>query len=116
MFLASVTDMRPPSDISAPIPVLHVSLGAQPAVAPPVPGFTVYWRDDVPVRVVKAFSEDTFISDCARFDDGAAAPVAPLSERQPASVIICTRDRPDQLARCLISFGDQVVAPAEVIV
>ena len=108
--------MRPPSDITAPIPVLHLSLEAQPAVAPPVPGFTVYWRDDIPVRVVKAFSEDTFISDCARFDERTAAPVAPLGERQPASVIICTRDRPDQLARCLISFEDQTVAPVEVIV
>ncbi len=116
MFLAPVTNMRPPSDISAPIPVAHVALEAQPALAPPAPGFTVYWRDDIPVRVVKAFSAETFISDCARFDEGTAAPVAPLGERQPASVIICTRDRPDQLARCLVSFEDQTVAPVEVIV
>jgi glycosyltransferase involved in cell wall biosynthesis len=98
------------------MPVLHVSLDAQPEVSPAAPGFTVYWRDDVPVGVVKAFNADIFFSDCARSGKPAAALAAPSGQRLPASVVICTRDRPDQLARCLISFKDQTLAPAEVIV
>lgn len=105
--------MRPPSDISAPIPVLHLSLNAKPELPPPTPGFFVYWRDDVPVGAVKAFSADVSVADCTPLRES----VAPLSgEPLPASVIICTRDRPDQLARCLVSFKNQTMAPTELIV
>jgi GT2 family glycosyltransferase len=108
--------MRLPSDIRAPIPVLHLSLDAQWEIPPPAPGFSVYWRDDVPVGAVKAFNADTFISDCAQFGKPATVPAPPFGRGPPASVIICTRDRPDQLARCLVSFKDQTVVPSEVIV
>jgi GT2 family glycosyltransferase len=103
--------MRPPSDINAPIPVLHLSLDARPEIQPPAPGFSVYWRDDVPVGAVKAFNAD--VRDCTPLREV----IAPLSgESLPASVIICTRDRPEQLARCLISFKNQTLTPTEVIV
>jgi glycosyltransferase involved in cell wall biosynthesis len=114
--LALLSEMRLPSDIRAPIPVLHLSLDAQWEIPPPAPGFSVYWRDDVPVGAVKAFNADTFISDCAQFGKPATVPAPPFGRGPPASVIICTRDRPDQLARCLVSFKDQTVVPSEVIV
>jgi glycosyltransferase involved in cell wall biosynthesis len=38
------------------------------------------------------------------------------SEDQSVSVVICTRDRPDELARCLASFSGQTRPPREVIV
>jgi GT2 family glycosyltransferase len=105
--------MKPPSDISAPIPVLHLTLDAQPEVPPPAPGFSVYWRDDVPMGAVKAFNADVSVADRTPLRET----MAPLSgEPLPASVIICTRDRPDQLARCLLSFQNQTLAPTEIII
>src|SRR5271168_3435484 len=103
--------MKPPSDITAPIPVLHLTLDAQPEVLPPAPGFSIYWRDDVPVGAVKAFNADVSLADCTPLREN----IAPLSgEPLPASVIICTRDRPDQLARCLLSLKNQTLAPTEI--
>ena len=108
--------MKLPSDISAPIPVLHLSLDVQPEVPPSAPGFSVYWRDDFPVGVVKAFDSTVSVKDCPPLRKRIET-VPPLSvERLPASVIICTRDRAEELARCLISFKNQTVAPTEVIV
>lgn len=40
----------------------------------------------------------------------------PTLLRQPVSVVICTRDRPDELRRCLASFNDQSRIPDELIV
>jgi GT2 family glycosyltransferase len=63
--------------------------------------------------------------------EGAAAPVAidpallaqieaeerhATSPRHDASVVICTRDRPDELRRCLASLPRQTLQPREVIV
>jgi glycosyltransferase involved in cell wall biosynthesis len=82
----------------------------------PAPGFSIYWQDDVSVGVVKALNSDALIKDHNPLRES-MAPSAPLGgERLPASVIICTRDRPDQLARCLLSFKNQTVAPTEIIV
>lgn len=39
-----------------------------------------------------------------------------LRDTQSVSVVICTRDRPQELARCLASFRDQTLQPAEIIV
>jgi hypothetical protein len=49
----------------------------------------------------------------ARIDAEERAAAAP---REPASVVICTRDRPKALARCLASLREQTLAPREVIV
>jgi GT2 family glycosyltransferase len=49
----------------------------------------------------------------ARIDAEERAAAAP---REPASVVICTRDRPEALARCLASLREQTLAPREVIV
>ncbi|WP_241557447.1 glycosyltransferase family 2 protein [Croceibacterium ferulae] len=40
----------------------------------------------------------------------------PTLVSQPISVVICTRDRPDELRRCLASFHDQTRMPDEIIV
>jgi GT2 family glycosyltransferase len=108
--------MRPLSDISAPIPVLHLSGDVQSEVLPQAPGFSVYWQDDVPVGAVKAFNADGLVRDYNLLSKRIAIPASLSGELLPASVIICSRDRPEQLARCLISFDYQTVAPTEIIV
>jgi glycosyltransferase involved in cell wall biosynthesis len=75
-------------------------------------------------------SEQPRDSDDSVADDGElpflSAPLARLDERlrrlpappqvTRASVVVCTRDRPEQLRRCLTSIGASTVAPLEVIV
>src|SRR6516162_8840309 len=38
------------------------------------------------------------------------------SLRSAVSLVICTRDRPQELARCLASLADQTTSPTEIIV
>lgn len=50
-------------------------------------------------------------------DAAAAGPVDPVDPRsRMVSVVICTRDRPDELARCLASLPNQTRPPGEIIV
>jgi glycosyltransferase involved in cell wall biosynthesis len=66
----------------------------------------VFWRDDMPVgQVIDKGAPGTPI-DLSRYWTDLAA-MAPD---------ICTRDRPDELARCLASLADQTRPPDEVIV
>jgi glycosyltransferase involved in cell wall biosynthesis len=74
---------------------------------------TVFWQDDRPVGHRLTLPDGT-----VRLADPADAldypPLGPALAS--ASIIICTRDRPDEVARCLASLKDQTFAPAEVIV
>jgi hypothetical protein len=94
-----LAQMRP-SDITAPIPVLHLSL---PRVmkSPPAPGF-VYWRDDVPVGAVKASMRD--VADCTPLRET----IAPLSGEPRLPALYA----PDRLINSPASFAQsQTLAP-----
>ncbi|WP_150290579.1 glycosyltransferase family 2 protein [Sphingobium estronivorans] len=73
---------------------------------------TVFWRSGYAVGHV------------LRLDDGrekrmeAGTPPTPHATLPPlsVSVVICTRDRPDELRRCLASLPQQSVTPAEIVV
>jgi GT2 family glycosyltransferase len=48
---------------------------------------------------------------------GSADSIAtPSAGRSSASLVICTRDRPEELARCLASLSQQTLTPSEIIV
>ena len=77
---------------------------------------TVFWRGGWPVGHVLNGSDGVcrrVVPVGAPFDVAAARPRATLPS---ASVVICTRDRPNNLERCLASFRLQTVQPTEIIV
>lgn len=71
---------------------------------------TVFWTDEIPVG--HAFHGEV------RWRTAPIAAAEALPERAPdrCSVVICTRDRPAELARCLASFAAQSMQPLEIIV
>jgi GT2 family glycosyltransferase len=105
---------REPSDITAPVSVRHLPLEAAAAAATGA-SFDVFWHEDAPVGAFKSFGGDGEHVGCATID---RASIAHQGERQPlsVSVVICTRDRPDQLASCLASFAGQTRRPDELLV
>ncbi|RST31397.1 glycosyltransferase [Sphingomonas ginkgonis] len=92
--------------------VRHIDLADGPFPDDAPEPMLVGWRDGLPV------------AHRLRGPDGvtrsveATRPAAPLPSAPPpcASVVICTRDRPAELRRCLASLPDQTLVPAEVIV
>ena len=104
----------PPSDLIGPgvaTPgVSHRPLSAEPD---PAAAMTVFWEAGLPVAQALTGS------------DGVTRRTAPAKRRirlslspQPpsVSVVICTRDRPEELRRCLASLPAQTLRPLEVIV
>jgi hypothetical protein len=90
-----------------------------PAPEPGFDGMLVFWWRDRPAHrpVSGAKSEPA----AGRIDsDGLARIAAEEAQAAPArldaSVLICTRDRPDELRRCLASLPQQTLRPREVIV
>ncbi|MGC6401657.1 glycosyltransferase family 2 protein [Sphingomonas sp. FW199] len=81
--------------------------------ARPEPGMTVFWQDGRAIGHVLILPDGT-----RRLADPAEAIAYPpfAQPAECASIIICTRDRPDEVARCLASLSDQTLAPVEVIV
>lgn len=80
---------------------------------PSSPGMTVFWRQDQPVGHL-------FRTDAGELRDTCLQP-PPAVQQQPAtkadaSIVICTRDRPDELRRCLQSLPSQRMQPKEIIV
>lgn len=80
----------------------------------------VLWDGDTPVAQLWAEAgtrPDALLAELDRLPR-AAPPPAAAGEGRPtsASLIICTRDRPDELARCLASLSSQSRTPDEVIV
>ncbi|MBI1250880.1 MAG: glycosyltransferase [Alphaproteobacteria bacterium] len=82
-----------------------------------LPALIVFWRGDTPV--CQHWRENGQISDidactatnCTGADNATNAPTS-----ADVSVIICTRDRPAALRRCLASFARQTLPPKTVIV
>lgn len=107
---------------SQPLPALagligvsHVDLDVPGArsVASDGSAMTIFWRSGFPVGHI------------LRLDDGRERKVesgqrpgrpSDLLHSLSASVVICTRDRPDELARCLASLPQQSFRPNEIVV
>lgn len=104
--------------------VCHVDLaGPFPAVAcrpGDAPVWLYLWRDGVPVarRIVPA--RELPVTDAAlekiRAEAPAAPPTALARDTRDVSVIVCTRDRPEALARCLAALAALDPAPGEIVV
>lgn len=116
----------------APCGLRHVSLAGPFASIETAPGersvYTVFWwhgrpagfrillADELPVpaAAVPPLAADIGGPIVAAEDEAAFAPPAPPAVS--VSVVICTRDRPEDLMRCLVSLGHCVPSPSEVIV
>ena len=85
----------------------------------------VFWWNDQPVGqtwnrgakrrtvAVNQLTEQNVPPDIIR---RASSVVTRPDGKPSASVVICTRDRPEELARCLASFAQQTLVPNEIIV
>jgi GT2 family glycosyltransferase len=115
---ASVAVTRPAAH------VCHVDLaGPLPAVAcrpGDAPVWLYLWRDGVPVarRIVPAreLPVTEAVLEKLRAEAPAAPPAALARDTRDVSVIVCTRDRPEALARCLAALAALDPAPAEIVV
>ncbi|MBP0113881.1 glycosyltransferase [Bradyrhizobium vignae] len=89
----------------------------------PKEGMTIFWYVDRPIGHIMVHDSRTTNSKIAHVDadflSGIAAECvaqANSSSFLSASVVICTRDRPDELKVCLSSLSKQSCAPSEIIV
>jgi GT2 family glycosyltransferase len=84
-------------------------------------GMTVFWHGDRPIGHVLVHQGERIASRTEHIDadfllaidDELQRPVKPTAS---ASVVICTRDRPDELSACLSSLPRQSYRPREIIV
>ena len=84
-------------------------------------GMTVFWHGDRPIGDVLMHEGSRIDSHIAHIDADFLLAIRHELQRQvrpavSASVVICTRDRPDQLAACLASLPRQSYRPREIIV
>lgn len=84
------------------------------------PGMTVFWWKDRPVGHFFVRSKTTSTS-YAEIDNCFLARIKAeeqilITPSLSASVVICTRDRPEALQRCLASLAQQTYPPREIIV
>ena len=92
---------------------MHVDLDAPPSreLWLETKTLCVFWRSDRPVGQQVAEEGALILPDLP----AEAAIAAPRDERA-VSVVICTRDRPAALERCLASLPRQTLSPHEIIV
>ena len=109
-----------------PVTITHVDvadIGASPTRALGTSYLCVFWSDDVPVGQIYGTSTP---GEPVHLDELAArAGVGPrhhVSAPKPhaiaptASVVICTRDRPEQIKKCLTRLSRQHYPRYEVVV
>ena len=115
----------------APCAVIHLDLEAvaAPLAAPPGRSavLAVFWLDgrprgerlflaaELPVPAAALRTLGAAAAAAAREADE-LAPVPPARDGSGLAVVVCTRDRPDDLDRCLGALGRCDPAPAEIVV
>jgi GT2 family glycosyltransferase len=121
---------RRPRPLRAPCSIVHLQVGDDPPAVPAAARscLVVLWDGDVPVGQLVLDPEDTAAQSAALLERaGAEAPRSASGaadnpgaglERPPStvSVVICTRDRPETLARCLASIVSSSMPPDEIVV
>lgn len=89
---------------------------ATPMPSPDAPGMIVLWNDWRPIGHVLRLADGSIrqqLPDPGMIDE--PRPVdAPATET--ISVVICTRDRPDDIAHCLASLAQQSRTPDQIVV
>lgn len=120
LFMAGVRSI---AGLSLGAGVTHVSVTSPADVirSQPCEGMNVFWYGECPIGHVKVHDGETTASTIGHIDAGFLSAIdAQLQRRrQPglsASVVICTRDRAEQLKACLSSLPKQSYVPHEVIV
>lgn len=113
---------------TTPWTVLHLSEDPASGTWRPLDGrtldpasghFVVFWRNGFPVgsRIVPPGSaSDAALAGPDRSDEDDAPPQTSPLDRERLSLVIPTRDRPQDLARCLAALSDQTCPPDEVVV
>lgn len=103
--------------------VTHLSVTSASDVAETTlsDGMTVFWRANQPIGHVLMHEGQIADARIDHIDDGFLSAVdskvrTPTEMRLSASVVICTRDRPDELSKCLSSLPRQTHPPREIIV
>ncbi|MCK1616075.1 glycosyltransferase [Bradyrhizobium sp. 159] len=101
----------------------HVSVTSASDVAETTlsEGMTVFWRADRPIGHVLMHEGQITDARIDHIDDTFLSAVnskerTPTKVRLSASVVICTRDRPEELKKCLSSLPQQSHPPREIIV
>jgi GT2 family glycosyltransferase len=113
---------RPVPDISAPIRIVHLDvdeLGADRREALVAPYFLILWRNDRPIAQFTAFCSSEPPLDWRKIERACEASTgapAPQTSHSNISLVICTRDRPQELDRCLASLPFQSRRPDEIVV
>jgi GT2 family glycosyltransferase len=110
-----------------PIAIANVDLAdynqmTTPLVAPNT--LCIFWDDEIPVaQVYSAVIDGKMRQPAELAHAGGISCTGPRDDptvaRNPAvtvSVVICTRDRPADLARCLQSFAQQIRVPDQIVV
>ncbi len=111
-----------PTVATAPVGVRHVLLENNGRYTLPddFDGLAIFWWRGRPVAQVwpsaAAGGPNAGQIDADTLSKVAAEEQRALPARLDASVVICTRDRPEELQRCLGSLPRQTLRPAEVIV
>jgi GT2 family glycosyltransferase len=103
--------------------VMHVPVASLADIAETqrCEGMTVFWRGDRPIGHVLMHEGRVTDSRIEHIDANFLSIVdarmrAPAKAALSASVVICTRDRPDALGACLSSLPQQSYPPREIIV
>ncbi len=110
-----------------PIQVMHVDLDEITATglnASTETVLIVFWKNNIPMGQTFTCVEPHEPIKLQELAQSAAVPYAVDAASRPitktdtfkVSIVICTRDRPDELARCLASFSNQTRQPEQVLV
>ena len=108
-----------------PTLLIDLDLGAPPEAPVHVGGYdavrAVVWRGDEPIGQVTVpargeLRRDELVAAAAGLDAAPRDPLPPAGELPLVTVAVCTRGRPDELARCLEGLRAQHDAPPHVVV